>query len=176
MITLIPVFKIDTGILEGLKLPISVTFNQDVVIGGNLPLPREFWAPERNQYTADKILSSLPVPRLNERNLGILDEDIFSVGLNFIFGEAEINGQRGIISVTRLRQEFYDLPGDTGLFRKRILKEAVHELGHTYHLKHCPNKTCVMHFSNSVYDADLKGPAFCPLCQKVLQSKLPAHI
>ena len=54
-------------------------------------------------------------------------------------------------------QEFYGLPRDENLFRERALTEAVHELGHTYGLGHCPVSTCVMHFSNSLHDTDLKG-------------------
>ena len=65
-----------------------------------------------------------------------------------------------------LRQEFYGLPRDKNLFRERALKEAVHELGHTYGLGHCPDSTCVMHFSNSLPDTDLKGWKFCPDCQE----------
>ncbi len=66
----------------------------------------------------------------------------------------------------RLRQEFYGLPRDEDLFRERALKEAVHELGHTYSLGYCPDPTCVMHFSNSLYDTDLKGWSFCSNCQE----------
>jgi len=58
----------------------------------------------------------------------------------------------------------------TEAFGQRALvedgKEAVHELGHTYGLKHCPNPACVMHFSNSLHDTDLKGWKFCPNCQR----------
>ena len=54
------------------------------------------------------------------------------------------------------------------LFHERVIKEAVHELGHTYGLSHCPDATCVMHFSNSLPDTDFKGKAFCPVCQAAL--------
>ena len=70
-----------------------------------------------------------------------------------------------------LRQEFYNLPRDQGLFHKRGLTEAVHELGHTYGLGHCRNPRCVMFFSNSLVDTDRKGPEFCPDCKKQLESR-----
>ena len=54
------------------------------------------------------------------------------------FGEADIAGRKALISLKRLRQEFYSLPRNENLFRERAVKEAVHELGHTYGLKHCP--------------------------------------
>lgn len=80
---------------------------------------------------------------------------------------------RKVIEVLQneLRQEFYNLPRDQGLFHKRVLTEAVHELGHTYGLGHCKNLRCVMFFSNSLVDTDRKGPEFCPDCKKQLESR-----
>jgi archaemetzincin len=98
----------------------------------------------------------------------VVDVDIFAPGLNFVFGEADITGKKAIISLQRLRQEFYSLPKNEELFHERVLKEAVHELGHTYGLKHCPNPACVMHFSNSLHDTDLKNYNFCPACKAQL--------
>ena len=60
----------------------------------------------------------------------MVDADICAPGLNFVFGEADIARKRALISLQRLRQEFYGLPRDENLFRERALKEAVHELGH----------------------------------------------
>jgi archaemetzincin len=38
-------------------------------------------------------------------------------------------------------------------------------LGHTYGLVHCRNPHCVMFFSNSLIDTDVKGPDFCQKCK-----------
>lgn len=86
-----------------------------------------------------------------------------------VFGEAELGGYFAIISLARLRQSFYGLPEDKHLFLERTIKEAVHELGHTYGLSHCPDPECVMHFSNSLMDTDRKKPSFCSRCQIKLE-------
>jgi archaemetzincin len=65
----------------------------------------------------------------------------------------------------RLRQEFYGLNTNKSLFYQRIIKEAVHELGHAFGLKHCNNPMCVMHFSNSLPDTDIKQNSFCDICR-----------
>ncbi|MFQ6038426.1 MAG: hypothetical protein ACE5LV_07400 [Candidatus Aminicenantales bacterium] len=91
--------------------------------------------------------------------------------LNFVFGEAELEGHFDVISLIRLRQSFYGLPENRGLFLERAVKEAVHELGHTFGLRHCPDPRCVMHFSNSLLDTDRKEASFCTRCRKLLKER-----
>jgi archaemetzincin len=103
--------------------------------------------------------------------LGIIDADLYVPGLNFVFGEADLMGCCALISLTRLRQEFYSLPADSGLFFQRVAKEAVHEIGHTLGLNHCPDVRCVMHFSNSLEDTDIKSSYLCANCARILARK-----
>jgi archaemetzincin len=63
-----------------------------------------------------------------------------------------------VVSVARLRDPNPDR------FLNRVVKEAVHELGHTWGLGHCDSPTCVMHHSESVEDADAKNEGFCRTC------------
>ena len=66
---------------------------------------------------------------------------------------------------------FYGLPDDAALFQHRVLKEAIHELGHTLGLSHCGNRRCVMHFSNSLSDTDIKGQDLCLNCRSLLEDE-----
>ena len=171
MILFIPMGYVDKEIIENLKQPLATIFGEKVVVGETIELPPESRDRRRRQYLASRLLELIPLPKPGDRALAIVDVDIFASGLNFVFGETDIVGRRAVISLQRLRQEFYGLPRDEKLFRERTLKEAVHELGHTYGLGHCPNPGCVMHFSNSLYDTDWKGWNFCSICHKKL--KLP---
>jgi archaemetzincin len=166
MITLVPIGEVESSALETLKQPLTRAFGQRTWVGDGIKLPRESWDQRRGQYLASMLLAELSPPGLGDRVLGVVDVDIFAPELNFVFGEADITGRKAIISLVRLRQEFYGLPKNENLFQERALKEAVHELGHTYGLKHCPNPACVMHFSNSLRDTDLKGWDFCSICQR----------
>lgn len=167
MITLVPIGDVDKSLLESLKAPLEEIFGQKTRIADEIQMPKESWHTDRGQYLASSILAVLPSLSLSvDRVLGIVDVDLFAQGLNFVFGQADVTGQRAVISLHRLRQEFYGLPYDEDIFRQRALKEAVHELGHTYGLGHCPNPACVMHFSNTLSDTDLKGWKFCPVCQR----------
>lgn len=114
----------------------------------------------RNQYLADAILKSLPLPEDESRLVGIVDVDIYSGTLNFVFGIAELPGKRALISTYRLG--LGNVP--RGLLIERLTKEIVHELGHTFGLRHCSNRKCVMCFSNSIGDTDYKSARLCRNC------------
>lgn len=166
MIDLVPIGSADNNVLKILGQRLRDIFKQNVHISKNLALPQQSWNEKRRQYLSNKLLSSIPPQSgLQDRTLGIADVDIYTPGLNFIFGEAVPVERKAIISLARLRQEFYSLPPNENLFIQRVVKEAVHELGHTYGLRHCTNSNCVMHFSNTIHDTDVKGWHFCTRCQ-----------
>jgi len=149
-------------------------FNLSInVIQEAIPLEKAEYNLKRRQYNASKVLTKILYFNQNKqffRILGVLDEDIYSKPLNFVFGLA-INPKTKIpelpvaalISITRLRETFYRRAENNNLFELRILKEAIHELGHTFSLEHC-NKYCIMRFSNSLTDTDDKPPNFCKDC------------
>ena len=83
------------------------------------------------------------------------------------------SGENGILSTVRLDPRFYreveDATEAKELFIERLIKEALHELGHSIGLPHCKKKKCVMVFSNSIEQVDYKGSSFCDKCRKKLQ-------
>ena len=170
MITLVLIGEVEKSVLETVRLALTEAFGQRTWVIEGIMLTQSSWDRCRSQHLASMLLDDLPsIPASGDRVLGIVDMDIFAPGLNFVFGEANIAERKALISLKRLRQEFYGLPKNENLVRERAVKEAVHELGHTYGLKHCPNPTCVMHFSNSLHDTDLKGWNFCPACRARLK-------
>jgi archaemetzincin len=170
MISLISIGEVDTEVLEELEETLSEIFEQKIIIAGRIELSKLSWYKERQQYLGDVLLDSLPNPDTNDIILGITDVDIFALGLDYVFGEADIESRKAVISVTRLRQEYYGFSSVESIFRARILKEAVHEIGHTLGLKHCFNRHCVMHFSNSLMDTDVKDWRFCNNCEKCIRT------
>ena len=170
-IILIPLTRINSHILKILKQSLEQTFNCPAEIKAQISSLDYAYEPKRKQYLAPLLLSTLRGFKMEpgDRCLGIVDVDLYSSGLNFVFGEADVGSAVAIISLYRLRQECYGLPQDKGLFQDRAIKEAVHELGHTYYLSHCRDIKCVMHFSNSLTDTDIKGASFCQKCQQKLR-------
>jgi len=170
-IVLVPVGKIDGRIFEGLQESIGKIFDKQVYKGHPLSSPDYAYNGRRKQYFSSAILLKLrEVERgLGDRVLGVADLDLYVSSLNFVFGEADLEYRVAIISLCRLSQEFYGLSENIDRFKERVLKEAVHELGHTYGLGHCSNPLCVMHFSNSLLDTDIKKASLCPQCEKRLK-------
>jgi archaemetzincin len=128
---------------------------------------QSFYYDERNQYYSTQILSSIltHMPSDGKKIVGITNVDLFVPILTFLFGEAQLGGNGAIVSTYRLRNEFYGLPRDNDLFYNRILKEILHELGHTIGLIHCKDYECVMNFSTYVENIDLKKIRYCKQCE-----------
>jgi len=164
-IVVVAVGAIDRYVMDWLKDDLNKVFGKQVLIGKGMPEPDFSYHKKRNQYLSTSILRTILEQKEfapYEKILGILDHDLYVPQLNFVFEEASTKA--AVISLTRLRQSFYKLPEGQELFRKRILTEAVHELGHTFGLGHCENPRCVMFFSNSLMDTDRKGSEFCLRC------------
>jgi archaemetzincin len=121
----------------------------------------------RNQYHSTAILQRLD--RASEpgvRVLGVTTCDLYVPVLTFVFGEAQLDGSCAVVSTARLHDEFYGLPPRPELLRERLVKEAAHELGHTFGLRHCADWRCVMSSSHAVERLDIKSAEFCATCRK----------
>jgi len=167
-ITLRPSANIADEIIEKLRDRVGDIFHCTIEIETGFGDLAQAYDPERKQYLSSKLLAVLEKSKRSERHervVGVADVDLYVPRLSFVFGEADVLSGTAIVSLCRLRQEYYGLAPDKALFLERATKEVVHELGHTFGLGHCPNNKCVMHFSNSLADTDLKEAHFCSACR-----------
>lgn len=165
-IAIIPIGDVNRENLSKIATEIKNTFSFRTKVSEVLKIPERAYNPKRRQYHSTIIIEELSKLRKGtDLVLGITDVDLFVPGLNFVFGEADILKGIAIISLKRLRQEFYKLRPDQNLLVERAIKEAIHEIGHLCGLEHCHDRRCIMYFSNSIWDTDMKGPGFCKSCQ-----------
>jgi len=132
----------------------------------------------REQYNSTFLLSKIIEfqPENTKKIIGLTDVDLFVPVLTFVFGEAQLNGSAAIVSISRLKNEFYGLPKNELLLEQRIQKEVIHELGHTFGLFHCKNYECVMSSSMYVENIDLKSHEFCGKCRNILNNNVTNQI
>ena len=143
---------------------------KDCLFGAELGMPPAAYDSCRKQYLSDIILERVQHRITGEnRVLGITDVDLYTPTLNFIFGQAQYPGRVALISLCRLDPVFYGKPSSYGVLLGRTMKEAIHELGHTFGLAHCLKPSCVMSFSNNILEVDKKLPAFCNACRRKLR-------
>lgn len=166
-IHLLRVGRIDPALAEFLCAAIGERLGLNCFLSDKAVEAESAYNPLRGQYNSTQLLAKLVQydRGRDAKLLGVADVDLYIPVLTFVFGEAQLGNNAAIVSVYRLRQSFYGLPEDEVMFYGRCEKEALHELGHTFGLLHCRDFSCVMHFSNSIENIDLKGGDFCRKCR-----------
>ena len=131
-----------------------------------IKFPENSYYQPRNRYRADSIIQFLKfrTPK-NSVTIGLTNKDISAtkgkiadfgiMGLGYRPGSACVASSFRLNSKNR-NEQFY--------------KIAIHELGHTQGLKHCPEKTCFMRDAEGENHTD-EETDFCKNCKKVLQQK-----
>ena len=167
MIALVPLGSknVDEGLINlFFRLPYPFDFSVFDV----LPLPNSAYNSLKRKYDASKILLFLKKLASNhgfQKVLGITSEDVYYGNSLFVFGCAELNGMSAILSTCRLNGV------SRSVFMSRVLKEALHELGHLFGLEHCTNN-CVMRFCERVESIDVKKPGYCHDCMEKLEESI----
>lgn len=163
--------SVPAGALEAAVQTAESAFRLPVQVLPEQPEPVYAWNASRRQYGSVEVLKRLAAdaPPGAVRVLGFTTADLYIPALTFLFGQAVVNGRVALVSVARLQQEFYHMPGDDELLRVRVCKETMHELGHTFGLVHCPDRACVMSLATGIAHVDLKTCAFCDECRERME-------
>jgi len=156
---------------ERFRLPVRLVMDHGID-------PAPAYDASRNQYYSSFLLAALLATFSHHQGkiLAITGNDLFVPVLTYVFGEAQLDGAVALVSSFRLDERFYGMPENKMLFEQRLIKEAVHELGHTFGLVHCRRFDCVMHSSTAVEEIDVKSENFCPECEGQLQSLALAKV
>lgn len=166
----------DDEALGSMERAVGGAFGREVVRLAPIPEPERSFDTARGQWSAPEMLKALLAarPASAERILGVTGRDLFIPVLSFVFGQAQMDGPTAVVSLARLSQAFVGLPEDRALLLARARKEALHELGHTFGLVHCPDAACPMSLSAGVVQVDRKGEAFCASCAALVRERTPA--
>lgn len=167
-IHLLPLGDVAPDLPSRLAAPLEARFAAPVRVEPPAAAPPMTLDPARGQYDGAALLAALvaaPPPDAGW-GLALLAGDLFAPGLAFAFGLSTIGGCCGIVALARLDPTFHGAAPDPERYFKRVLTEAVHEIGHMAGLDHCEDEHCVMYFSSDVHATDRKGLDFCVNCRR----------
>lgn len=139
-----------------------------------LAVPPDAFDRKRGQHDSSLLLHAAleGCPADADRLLVVTGLDIAIPMLTFVFGQAQLDGKAAIVSLARLRPEFYGLPPAREVLVERLRKEVLHELGHTFGLVHCTDPACAMSLSVNIAYIDRKRGRLCRDCGLRLADKL----
>lgn len=171
-IAVAPIGELKAGWLDPLKLHIQKIYGYPARI---VPLLNDVafaLDPEREQYHSTRILEALAekAPEGAVKVLGITRVDLFIPILTYVFGEAQLGGVSCVVSSFRLNVA--EALGNAEMsFQERMIKEAIHELGHCFKLRHCQEESCIMHYCRSTEDVDRKSGSLCRYCRVLVEDE-----
>ncbi len=170
-IYIIPMILGGMDCLKALAESIEEQFEIEVRVLENQGPPNFAFDPVRKQFNSNLIIATLleTAPPDSLKILAVTDQDLFNPIFSFVFGEAQFGGKCAVVSSFRLMGAMDGTPQPRcPPLLDRLEKEAVHELGHTFGLRHCADPDCVMSYSKGVQCADRKFGVFCPACRDLM--------
>ena len=168
-----PVGELSTELMEALAAEIKRVFGFAIETGTVLEDLSFALDQNRQQYHSTLILDQLAanIPAYCIRILAIAQVDLFIPILTHVYGEAQLGGAACIVSTFRLNESRSAI-NISAKYVERIVKEAIHELGHTFNLRHCPEHTCIMHYCRNEEDVDRKSDELCRYCKVMLEDEI----
>jgi len=167
-IRIVPINTVDAAFLDRLAICLEERFLAGVRVERALVVPRTSLNSTRGQLFVPTLNGKVQRahPDADAVLLAITDFDLYKTSHRFVFGDADETQGIAVVSIHRLRSDFYGEPADANVLFQRTLKESIHELGHAFGLKHCYNARCAMYYSNSIFETDNKMSHFCENCDK----------
>jgi archaemetzincin len=167
-IRLVPINAVDRVFLDRVAVCLEERFLATVEIERSVAVPRSALNSTREQLFVSALFGRLlrAMPEQDGMLVAVTHFDLYKTSHRFIFGDSDAMQRTAVVSLHRLRSEYYGEQPDANLLFQRTLKEAVHELGHLFGLKHCYNPRCAMYASHSIFDTDNKMSHFCETCDR----------
>lgn len=165
----------------GLQMPvkrlISSILSVETTVTEN-PVRIMGYVTARKQVDAQALLDSIQaykrLQQITEPVLLVVHQDLFRNGNSFVFGLARESVGAGVVSTSRLANEYYGRQGSDDDFIERIAKEGAHEIGHLLGLPHCSDQECVMFKPDTLDELDRKKKVLCPSCREQMDTVLSA--
>ena len=166
-----PFGEVPGAALQGVAAYIRTHLNLETHILPPFQNPTYAYDQKRGQYNAAAILKafkSMPFEEGLDKVIGVLNVDLFIPIFTHVLGEANEGGRYALASLYRLGKAADRLPASADQIIERLVKVAIHELGHLFNMAHCLHKHCLMHYSGNLAELDTTSLTFCDYCSEFL--------
>lgn len=178
VLLLLPLGDPDPEVVRVVAARIEQTLRYSVVVAPKAEIPRDAWYAARRRWRADRILDALADRSTHAVRIAAITDQPISTTKGAIrdwgiAGLGELPGRECVFSTylyrnlaRRDRQTYLRYVGDL----------ALHEIGHTFGLPHCPDDGCLMADAkgNALESARQSRGTYCPRCQRRLGPRLRA--
>lgn len=169
VVAVVPLGEVEPAYVQAVARAVEARVDAQVRVEPTRPLPPEAYHAPRRRYRAEKLLDALDaqppagawkVLALTQAEISTTKDDIPDWGIG---GLGNIGGRSCVVSAFLVRKHSR---GQKQLVR-RLADLAVHELGHTLGMPHCPTKGCVMRDANGklLRSLDSSNGHYCEVCR-----------
>ena len=163
----------DSAAIEAVRGALVAFYGLDVRVLPAAKMPAAAWTSPRRRWRADVLLDWLQPRALavqhpgRVRILAVTAADISttkgSVADWGVLGLATLDGHAGVISTFRAGRGVR-----RATMRERLAKTAVHEVGHSFGLPHCPSPGCLLQDALGKVATTDGEDDLCPRCRAAL--------
>lgn len=173
-IVVLPMGKVPESALDVVSDHIPLYFNHRAIILSPFRIPPYAFDEQRGQYNAATIIKTLESLNFEEyaKVIAIANVDLFIPIFTHVMGEAQVGGKFALVSMYRLMKGGEGNRLSTSKILERLVKVALHELGHLFDVVHCADAKCIMHFSGNIQDIDHIMLNFCTYCERYLEESM----
>ena len=174
-IAVLPMGTVPEAALSAVADHITLYFNYPSSILFPLETPLYAFDERRGQYNAAMIIKALETMNFeaHAKVIAVVNVDLFIPIFTHVMGEAQEGGRFALVSMYRLMKGRREgrRPSASKIL-ERLVKIALHELGHLFDMVHCADENCIMHFSGNLEDMDRIMLDFCAYCETYLADAL----